>query len=199
MKKLVFLGVLIGLIFFGFTNLEKFPFHFYKKTLSEGISSEYLNLPASPQSFFQGNLESFEKDEVLESNIGGLWRVLHFDNFLMAFPERHSRYRVFPKLEKKKEKIYFGIELKNSKNIKISEFIVIKKTRYEYSFLKNKIFSFPIFKNYILKKNQKEIWRDIFSKKLEIKNYSFEQTKELVYNLFILGLRRSIFPKNTKK
>ena len=81
--------------------------------------------------------------------------------------------------------------------------------KFETTYGDQKLFILPIFKNYISKKNNQEIWKDLFEKKLSLpsnEGKSFLDSlktlynmkyQDLVYNLYILYNRRFLAPDET--
>ena len=202
--------VLLSLIIFcliGFLILGSIPFapyFFYKKILDEGYQSRLVSITVKKRALLKGKEISLSKIEqnVLESN-KDKWKRFHLKNFILPFPVYHPVYNLIPVVMKRKSSREPGARFVNNKGIFLGQFFSGEKISLNRPFKNQKLYSLPIFKNFLLKISDKKIARDIFSKditpfrgegfsKKTINRILQGNMYEYVYNLFLLEIRRNV-------
>ena len=210
MKTAIFLIVLLGLVTGAAYLVYLAPYHIYTMTLTEGVDTKFLKMAASPAEMRDGNFynEDSVPDQSLENE---LFTVFHFSNFLLPLPIKNPLYAMIPSIKTEHQQLKLGASFFNPDNKEIFSFMSERLFSFELTAGGQKIFLLPYLKNYIEKKTNEEIWKDMFSKKLSLpantgKSFfeSVEELKkisylDLVYNLYILYNRHLLFPKNITK
>ncbi len=210
-KNIIFLIVFILLLVFAGGLFLMAPYHIYTLTLTEGVSTRFLEMQPSPKVFYDGQ-DHFDKlsfERVADDD--ALFSDFHFSNFLMPLPFNHAIYSMVPviKLESKAPRL--GAIFLNGKSEEIFSFMIEKNYKLETFSSNQSLFSLPVFRNHISRKSEEEIWRDLFLKKLSLpsnEGQSFFSSlstlknlgyNDLVYNLYILYNRNHFFPPETTK
>lgn len=200
--------LLVGLVLItSLYLLAMAPFHFYGLTLEEGIDSSYLKLTIEKDSYIKGGAYEWDRVEGLYSEEQKNWKLFHFQNFEIPLPVHHPYFLVVPDLQANYDPPRLGVKMLDSVKELRASLHTLKDLDYVLNFGTHKIFNLPAFKNYILKKDLKEIWKDLFYKDITLRGFSLldpsiisgASYKELVYNLFLLNMRKGLFPENVKK
>lgn len=200
--------ILVGLVLFTSVYLLAMaPFHFYGLTLDEGIDSSYLKLEVSNDIMTKGNPYEWDRVEGVFSEEQKNWKRFHFSKFEIPLPVHHPFFLVVPDLQVNYEPPRLGVKMLDSVKMLSASMHTMKDVDFTLNFGTHKIFNLPAFKNYIIKKDPKEIWKDLFYKDLALEGFSlFDPSiisgasyKELVYNLFLLNMRKDLFPPKVKK
>ena len=205
-KKLLFLAI-IPIILIG---LYLIPFLLYERILQVGVTKSYLNL-APKDNFLKGIEylpEKFE-NEIYQDDFQ--WKEFHFSDFVMPFPLHHPIFRLIPIIEKKSHTTNLGAKFIDPKDRKSLEFKILDKKEPILPIDKQRLFSIPIFKNYILAYPREKMIEDLFVKNLFLFDVDTHglmgvinglwktSYKHLVYNLFIYQMREDFFPTDTMK
>lgn len=210
-KKTPYLIVLLFIIILGLCLIAIAPYHVYTLALTEGVNTRFLVMKPAPSSFYDGGGIQFFKDVDNSNDDSSLFLKFHLANILLPLPFNNSLFSFIPIIKVDSAKVYFGGTLLDGKNNNLFSFSIEKAHKLETYSGDQKLFLLPIFKNYINRKFETEIWKDLFSKKLStpsnigktflqslfsLKNVSYN---ELVYNIYILYNRTQLFPSNTKR
>lgn len=138
------------------------------------------------------------------------WKVFHFSNFDIPLPVENPVIQLYPRMDKAGEIEFFGGYLNNYKGVNYFSFITGINFNFNYPIDKQKVFTLPIFKNFLESIPREKMFELVFNKDLDIKNIDTTKKlkllrklwnipyQELVLNLFILQIRNDIFPKKTK-
>jgi hypothetical protein len=206
MKKIVYLIVSLLLIVGGFGLIAIAPYHIYTLTLTEGVNTKFLKMNSSQKELMDGNFVDIANTAGLDGS-ENLYSVYHFSNFLLPFPVNHPAYSMIPSIKIEQQQLKLGAIFLDSSNRDLFSFMSERIVPFEMTDGAQKIFNLPYYKNFISKKSNAEVWKDIFSKKLSLpantgKSFidSFGVLKEisysnLVYNLYILYNRHLILPE----
>jgi hypothetical protein len=139
-----------------------------------------------------------------------LWESFHFNNFNLPLPVRHPMIEMIPIVERRKEVPILGAKFKVRNKRVIASFKVLESFKFDRKIKHHKIFELPFFKNYLLKIEDKKLWKDLFTKDINLPVGEFSDKKyweklwqipyqELVYNLYILILRKQFLPENARE
>ena len=194
-----------------------YPYIFYFKCIKDGFKSDYINLPKrdiwvlKKEKFFEKELSQYSK------KVSSRWQKFNFGTFLIDLPYKHPEFSSEPIIYKEKNtgKWIIGYKIHDRGQREIFSFKLIGKLVFDLHMEEQKLFTYPIFKNYILSKGSKKIWTDIFTKDLDISiNSSQDQTipamerikniwkvsyKELIYNLYVYYLRLKFVDEKASK
>ena len=184
------------------------PYHIYTLTLTEGVNTRFLQMDPTKSVFYDGNLVEMDRPANMDDE--GLYQNFHFYHFELPMPMNHLLFSLIPIIKIQSTGPRLGARFQNGKNNELFSFLIEKPYKFETSSGDQKLFTLPIFKNYISRKSNDEIWGDIFQKKLSLpsndKKSFFESLielrkvtyKDLVYDLYILYNRRFVLPATTK-
>jgi hypothetical protein len=212
MIKYIYLTIIVGLLVLATYLVSIAPYHIYTLTLTEGVDTRFLKMSPSPKVFYDGaTYELMElTDNAFEaSNV--LYKDFHFNNFLIPLPIDNPVFSMIPIIRPEAMQVKLGAQFLDQKNTELFQFIFERPIKFETTNGNQEIFMLPIFSNYIKKKTQTDLWRDLFERKLSIASNGgkgfFDSLKtlnqlayqDLVYNLFILYNREKIFEKNIQQ
>lgn len=208
MRKLYFISFTILLIASICCVIILLPYHFYYKALNTGISSKYINIDftnidkdnfLAPKNLIVSKLVNNKNYSTSD------FREFHLKNFVIPIPVNNLNYIILPEMYKIYKKINLALRFKNLADKEIFRIDFLERFTFSHDLYKYKIFQLPYFKNYILKYSMEKIWKDMFSKNLNIeelktrfnplrfKSYLKIDYRQLVYNLYILHLRIKYF------
>ena len=172
------MGIIAGIRFI--------PTYLYKKKLDKEISSFSREILKGEQLLLD------KKDESVHT-----WKNFHFSHFILPLPIRHPSFRLTPLIHFKKNPS-LGMEFIDPKKRSLLKFKIGRFVPFSSPLHKKKIFHSRVFREYMLKKTRKNIIEDLFSKDL-LHIEKKPSYKELIYNLFILQMRKDLFPSNARK
>lgn len=208
-KKFIYLIITVALLVGAVVLVAIAPYHIYTLTLTEGVNTRFLVMSPTRSVFYDGEDISIEAPK--EMNDEGLFQSFHFSHFDLPMPINHPLYNLIPIIKIEAQGLRLGASFQNGKNIELFNYMVERPYKFETTSGEQKLFSLPIFKNYISRKSNDEVWADLFRKKLSLpsnEGKSFYESlltlrkvsyNDLVYNLYILYNRRFAVPENTVK
>lgn len=207
-KKLYLTGSLLLIVLSVFL-VAIAPYHIYTLALTEGVNTRFLTMKPTTSSFYDGNNFKYFNDINNSNDDSSLFLKFHLSHFLIPLPYNHSLFSFIPIIKTDNSGVRSGGAFLDGKNVELFSFLVEKTHKFETSSGNQKLFLLPLFKNYIHRKLDDEIWKDLFSKKLSLPSnlgksffeslFSLKEVSynELVYNIFILYNRLHIFPQDT--
>ncbi|WP_372654669.1 hypothetical protein [Halobacteriovorax sp.] len=183
------------------------PYHFYSKALYSGIDSRFYKIGRTNETYHKGSYYNIDPMNSVSSEAEDLWEVFHFTDFEIPLPVRHPMFVLLPLIEKRKERPVLGAVFKTRGGHEVSSFKVLESFKFDKRVEHHKLLELPFFKNYLLTIDDKTLWKDLFTRDLNIpsgKLFDLNYWKslwrisyqELVYNLYILQLRSEFFPNN---
>lgn len=191
------------------------PYFIYGLVLSSGINSAYLQIKPNEGLIYGKQSFNFERLKGIYYEDDSRWEQVSLSNFTIPFPLYHPQFHLNPLLDwgnLKRDEVGFGVSYRDQDENNLVEFKQELVGKFNYDFIsKHKLFSLPIFKNYILAKDNAEIWKDLFTKDLSgtfiLRRYFTHRPldqyiadllntpyRELVYGLFIYLLREEYLP-----
>lgn len=209
-KKAAFLTISIGLVATIFVLFVVAPYHIYTLTLTEGVSTRFLEMKPSSSVLYNGSDFNFTIDLENERNDKDFYKVFHFSHFLIPIPYKHPIFSLIPVIKLEGSGPRLGASFLDGNNVELFAFMLEKPFRFETVTGDQKLFMLPIFRNHILRKIEEDVWRDFFYKKLSLPSNEgksfYESLKrlrevtynDLVYNLYILYNRNHFFPLETQ-
>ncbi len=179
--------------------------------IGKGYSSNLIKIkPENPAFIESVEFTSKKIKEYLPENEKN-WRLFHFSNFELPLPIDNPVVQLYPLTTRLGKYDIFGGNINNDKGRIYFSFTVGLDYSFIYPLDKQKVFSLPIFKEFLEKIPKEKIFELVFTKPLDIKNLDINQRVkalrklwgisyyELVLNLFILQIRNDLFPKNAIK
>ena len=184
---LIFLGVIGG----AYMKLKSYPFEKYSDWIhGRGFDkfyeiSNYHELFLAPTGLEE--IPSYQEDYVQ------LWKEFPIRNTLISLPTRHPLFQTVPIIEmtSKTSVPHVGISFLNPKGREISQVFQLPNKIYNDHSQGQELFKLPYFRNRIRKKSLDNVWRDVFSHKIEVRKKSLD---EMIYDLYILHLRSKLLP-----
>lgn len=218
-KRQRFLGIVkVGSVGVGIICVLWMPYFFYGRMLEGSIFPGHFTIKLQNKDLLKGGEYIVGGKGKGHANAYGeqqsLWKNFHFSHFVFPFPLRHPLYRMIPVIDYDGKKAFLGAKITDPDNM---EYVKFKMGVHDQSYSlppslslleDQKLFIIPIFKKHILSHSKEEILKDLFSKNLRIPSMTNPLNwpsllkvpyKNLVYNLFILKMRKDLFPKKTKK
>ena len=150
--------------------------------------SNYRQLYLTPQPLQE--IPSYQEDYVQ------LWRAFPIRNSQVPLPTRHPLFQTVPiiELKGKNTQPQLGMAILSSTGRVLSRIFTLPMNLYPDHTQGQELFKLPYVKNRILKKDPSEIWKDVFSLKLDPKAQGLDK---MIYNLYILHLRSKLLPPQT--
>ncbi len=209
LKKIVYLSITIALLAGAGFLVAIAPYHIYTLTLTEGVNTSFLKMKPTKSVFYDG--EEVDIKKPLRMDDEGLYQTFHFNHFEVPMPINHSLFSLIPIIRIEAQGPRLGASFQNDRNAELFSFMVEKPYKFETTSGDQKIFILPVFKNYIGRKSNEDVWADLFKKQLSLPSNEgksfFESLKalhevsyyELVYNLYILYNRHFVLPDAAEK
>lgn len=209
LRKFIYLMITLALLIGAGFLVVIAPYHIYTLTLTEGVNTRFLQMNPTKSVFYDGKLVDFKRPSVMDDE--GLYQTFHFYHFELPMPVNHILFSLIPTIKIEVTGPRLGARFQNVKNVELFSFMLERPYKFETTSGDQKLFTLPIFKNYISRKSNDEIWGDLFQKELSLpSNFGesfFESLnklkavsyKDLVYNLYILYNRRFVLPALTEE
>ncbi len=215
MKILIRVVLILSILLLSTLFILLLPYFIYSTVLSSGINSEYLQIRPVESLIYGKQSFNFERLKGIYYEDDSRWDQVALSNFTIPFPVYHPQFHLNPilgRLTAKGDEVGFGVSYRDQEERVLVDFKQELVGKFNYDFIsKHKLFSLPIFKNYILSKNNSEIWKDLFTKDLSttfiLRRYFAHRTidqylgdllstpyRELTYGLFIYLLRQEYLP-----
>lgn len=208
-KKFIYLIVTLALFIGAGVLVAIAPYHIYTLTLTEGVNTRFLVMSPTKSVLYDGEETNLLPPKEMSDE--GLFQSFHFSHFDLPMPINHPLYNLIPNIKIEGQGLRLGASFKNGKNVELFNFMIERPYKFETTSGEQKLFTLPIFKNYISRKSNEELWADLFRKKLSLPSNdgkSFYESlltlrkvsyNDLVYNLYILYNRRFTVPEDTLK
>ena len=172
------------------------PYYFYNKILKGDFYSEWYSL----SNYKTQHLSPSQKLGFSSEALGNadLWKKFHLIDVLIPLPVRNPFFYVAPVLKymKDSKKTEIGIKIYDAKEREISKIYFMQNRVFPNELNSQKLFQLPLIKKQLRAVSQEEIWKDMFSLKMD--NWSIPFA-DMAYNLYLLHLRTKLLPKTYKK
>jgi hypothetical protein len=208
-KNIVYLIITLALLAGAAGLVAIAPYHIYTLTLTEGVNTRFLQMNPTNSVFYDGKVVDIAIPEKM--NDESFYELFHFGHYEIPMPINHPVFSLIPVIKIEPAGPRLGARFQNPKNTEFFSFMLERGHKFETTTGLQKLFNLPIFKNYIARKSDDEIWADVFQKQLSLpsnEGKSFYESlkalrkvtyKDLVYNLYILYNRKFVLPENTTK
>ena len=209
LRKFIYLIVTLALIAGAGFLVVIAPYHIYTLTLTEGVNTRFLQMNPTKSVFYDGKILPIRPSARMDDE--SLYQTFHFYHYELPMPMNHLLFSLIPTIKIESTGPRLGARFQNGKNAELFSFMLEKPYKFETTSGDQKLFTLPIFKNYISRKSSDEIWGDIFQKELSLPSNAGESFftslidlkkvsyKDLVYNLYVLYNRRFVLPANTQE
>lgn len=196
--------VLTGVGIFG----VQAPYHAYFTFIDQGIEGELLSVQKPEKRLLQGDLLITNVKENLDTD--KLWIELEFGDYILPFPISHPSIKMIPTPRIQGKTTHADFSYVNSKEEVLVSFKSKGVTKSNFTFPTDRLFKLPLVKKYIQRKGQLQVWKDMFTRNLNIPRVSIFDHKrfrtmikyvsplDLAYNIYIYKMRKRFFPSGVK-
>lgn len=184
--------ILVG----GYLYIQDFPFHKYEGWVVGKDKDQYFELTDFREIYLAPT--GLEAIPAYKEDYVQLWKEFPLRNSSIPMPTRHPMFQTVPIIEMR-GKIgipNFGIILQDPSGREISRVYTLPNRLYQDHSQSQELFKLPYVRNRLLNKKLEEVWKDIFSYNIEVKDKTLD---EMIYDLYIVHLRSKILPKETLK
>lgn len=192
MKKIILaFTFLLVLAISGAAIIIVSPYYYYNKILSNEHDSDWYSLPGFKQTYLTPG-EIIEGDSKELGN-ADLWQMFHFMDVVIPMPVKNPFFYVSPVLSynDNNKTTNFGLRLHSESNRDISKLYFLKNRLFPSVIKSQGLFRLPIVRKELKSLSNQDLWKDIFTKKIEGWNIPF---KDMVYNLYLIQLRSKVLP-----
>lgn len=190
---LLILLMILGALGGGYVYFKDYPHRKYADWIKgSGFNRYYQISHYSPMLLSPTGIEEIPpyKEDYVQ-----LWKEFPIRNSVVPLPTRHPLFHSIPIIESRVPNIppQLGMIIQDPKGREISRVYTLANTLYKDHSRGQELFKLPYVRNRILKKSLDELWKDIFSYKIQVKEKSLD---DMIYDLYILHLRSKILPKD---
>ncbi|MBA2403416.1 MAG: hypothetical protein H0V66_01485 [Bdellovibrionales bacterium] len=185
---------MITLLVGTYLYIVDFPYYKYSHWINGTTRDRYFEIKNFRDIYLNPTgleaIPSYQEDYVQ------LWKEFPLRNSLVPMPTRHPMFQTVPIIEMqgKSGTPLFGIILQDPSGREISRVYTLPNKLYQDHSQGQELFKLPYVRNRILNKGLDEVWKDIFSYKIEVKD---KPVDEMIYDLYIVHLRSKMLPKET--
>jgi hypothetical protein len=183
---------LLILIISGATIVVVSPYYYYNKILNNDYDSKWYSLPEFKKSYLTpGGLIEGDSKELGNAD---LWQKFHFMDVVIPMPVKNPFFYVSPVLnyDEESKSTSFGLRLHSESNRDISKLYFLKNRLFPNVIKSQELFKLPIIKKELKSLVKTQLWKDIFTKKIDNWNIPF---KDMIYNLYLIQLRAKVLPE----
>lgn len=182
------------------------PYDLYSRFKAGEVKSDFLKTDKIDENVFR----LLKKKEFIFSNLDTekLWMPISVGHFNMTLPKNHPSIEFAPKPIAFRKINYPNFSLRDTNGKNILHLNFIDRRPLNLSLPPDKIFRTALVKKYIRDKSDLQIIHDVFTKNLDVHNYTISNPlkllnswsqvspNELAYNIFIYKKRKLIFEDN---
>lgn len=197
MRWLLGFFLLLGLsLFGGYVFLKGYPYRLYSNWVQGQDWNIYYSIPNYSKSLLKpsalSDIPPYKEDYVQ------LWKSFPLRNSLIPLPTRHPLFITVPiiELKDKSEPPHVGISILSSNGRELSRVFTLPTSLTQDHTHGQELFKLPFVRNRILKKDLDQVWKDVFTHKIEMKSKNLD---EMIHDLYILHLRSKLLPPQTVK
>ncbi|MBL7665720.1 MAG: hypothetical protein JNM93_11355 [Bacteriovoracaceae bacterium] len=169
------------------------PFFLYYTILRSGVNYDSYTLPYYSSKYF------LPSADLIPQSSGQLdeqsWTVFHIKDLVVPLPTKDPLLQVVLMLEQNqdpKSRDTIGLSFINDEGREFSKVYFLENALFESKFDSQKLFQIPVVVRILQSIKPHQIWHDLFTKNLNSFPTSYG---EIVYNLYLLQLRQTLFPK----
>lgn len=188
---LIALSLLGGYIF-----VKGYPYRLYSNwARGEGWNKYYMISSYRSQYLTPEDIDPVEE---YREEFQQLWKPFPLRNSLIPLPVRHPLFRTVPIIQRydSKSDPLIGMSILSAKGRELSNLYTVSARFLPDFSLGQELFKLPFARNRILKYDINQVWRDVYTKKIEVTSKDME---EMIYDLYLIHLRSEIIPQNAIK
>jgi hypothetical protein len=208
-KGFIIFGLLVLLIGAAVVYFHSFEFSYqYYKGIDrgEGLDDSSISIVSPNSNYIMPPSYKYIENKSALSDVSQKWEKMHFQNLRLPLPVKHPMISIRPWIAQKKKGIKLGLKMVDSSGQEQLSFIQHSEETLNFDPIRHSLFNNPAFRRYLKLKSSEDIWSDVINKDLRlnldekdgfVSKAQFLLTlkpKELIYNLYILGLRKRLFP-----
>ena len=191
-----FILLLMGFLYGGYHYLLGVPYSKYSQWINGKGYDRYYAIQ-NYRTILLGPVE-IENIPPYQEDYVQLWKEFPLGHTMIPMPTRHPLFQSIPiiELSSKTTEPNLGIAFSDPGGREISRLYNLPKRLYQDHSQGQELFKLPYFRNRIRRNSLDQIWKDIFSYKIEVKEKPID---DMIYDLYILHLRSKILPQETIK
>lgn len=204
MKWVLFILLFIGALGGGVYYVSLTPLREYNKIGKTSQYNKYFRLQTDARKLLYPSRIPVKRN--FYSGKGSrLWKKFNLKHFVIPIPFGHPQFKVIPIIERKDgfDGPLLGFNINTPSGELLLNFQELPPIKFDRDLNSQEIFKLPIFQEYLRSMKAREIWQDIYSKKIvmrkEEKNPLKVDYNSMVYDLYILNLRSNLLPDGFDK
>jgi hypothetical protein len=197
MKRLIIVFALLGcVVAAAVVAVKMLPYYLYNQAINGKSTHKLYKLTHFRPSLLNPN--SVGAVGEYDKSYSNLWREFHLRDVVIPLPAGHPLYKITPFLKQvvSLSEPQLGLVFTNPSGREMARVHLLQAGVWSNQLEAQKLFKLPIVQNELKKKSDQDVWRDIFSMKIEGWDLPWQT---MVYNLYILHLRASMIPQNILK
>lgn len=189
-----FLLILVAALAGGFFYVKRLPYKMYSDWVQGREWNKYYMIRDYQKSHLNPNV--LEETLVYKEDYPQLWKPFQLRNSLVPLPTRHPLFITIPVVELKHKSAppVIGMIIAGPNKREISTIYTLATNLSQDYTRGQELFKLPYVRNRIMKIGQDELWKDIFSKEIIVKDKSFD---EMIHDLYIIHIRSKLLPAGT--
>lgn len=192
-----FVGILVLVVTAlagAYLYLKDYPYHKYAQWVEGRGFDRYYEISGFRKMYLAPT--GVEEIPLYQEDYVQLWKEFPIRNCQIPLPTRHPLFQTVPIIEFQSTTAipHLGIMLMEPTGREISRIYTMPNKLYQDHSQGQELFKLPFFRKRLLTKSLDDLWRDIFSYKVEAREKSMD---EMIYDLYIIHLRSKILPKET--
>lgn len=195
MRWLVGILLSIGLLAIGaYIFVKGYPYRLYSNWIDGKEWNRYYSISNYTPKYLAPS--AIEDVPPYKEDYSQLWKDFPIRNAKVPLPVRHPMFQTVPLLEShgRDSAPEIGVAILTPNGRELSRIHTLPMMYLPDLSQGQDLFKLPFVRNRILKFPKDKLWKDIFSKNIEVESKSLD---EMIYDLYILHFRSKIFPKST--
>lgn len=193
LKYLILLFLILSFMAALVTGITIAPDYLYRYTIEGNFPTQWYSISNFNPNLLKPTRYPFSFGDNYSAE--NLWREFHIKDAIVPMPYRHPQFKVVPIIKRtnNSESFEMGFEFLGAENRLVSEVHFLPNIVFSFRPKGQKIFDLPILKAVVANKQSSTIWSDLFSRKISYDKLDYD---EMLYNLYLIDLRKRILPKN---
>ena len=178
-------------IFGAYVALRILPYYTYDQVIHGKWSHRLYKLPRFDNRLLRPD-EQRGAGQIGE-DFSGLWREFHLRDVVVPLPTGHPMFRTIPIIQmmEGKSEPQIGVLFRGPSGREITRLYLLKSGAWNDQFESQELFRLPLVRRVLKQKTAEQVWKDLFTRKIEGWDLPWE---DMVYNLYLLHLRATVLP-----